>query len=164
MASALLVLLMIRLGGSLDDMFDKWDGLLQAIIQRQPGCLTALAEELLNELAFTALPNPKENTYCEGLYLWLDHILTSTEWGPSRRVLSLAYITEICNQDWNYWTEKLRTSIRTSDDDSSIPSTEGERHDRSSKPEVVSSDGPMDLRKYGWETPNRWDSRPIGIA
>lgn len=147
-------------------MFAKWDGLLQTIVQRQPACLTALAEEVLNELAFTAVLNPKEDAHCEGLYMWLDHILTSTEWKPSRRVLSLAYVTEICRQDWNYWTEKLRTRVHALEDDSisNIPNAEGRRHDRSSKPEVASSDGPTDLRKYGWDVPDRWDSRPIGIA
>lgn len=146
----------------MDSIFTKWERLLQLVIEHHPPFLAVLAEEMVNELAFSSIPDPKSSPFCEGLYLWLDHMLTSTQWQPSRRLLSFAYILAVCDGISNQWTSVLGERLRNVDRGSVGPGvSQGERPRLDIPPMTEDS---AEMRKYGWELPDRWDSRPIGVA
>lgn len=158
-----------RPGESLNTTFIKWEQLLQMITEKHPTFLSALTEEMINDLAFTTSPttNASKNTYCESLYLWLDHILRSTEWKPSRRLLSLTYLLVICKESPNHWTNMLKGILLKE---------ESKRDKKSSAPERSTADSntPLNthtdagdaqaLRNLGWEPLDVWDSRPLGVV
>lgn len=147
-----------RLGDSLDDAFAKWDQFLQTISAGYPAFLTALTETMVNEVAITSVPDPNENVYCEGIYMWLDHILKSTQWKASTRVLSLSYIITVCNETQNHWTNLLRDNLQPDD----VTSISGSQADTTKK--VERTDDLKNLKKYGWESLDIWDSRPLGVV
>ncbi|KAB8257934.1 ATP-NAD kinase-like domain-containing protein [Aspergillus pseudonomiae] len=84
-----------KLGTSLDDEFSRWDYFLQVIVEGCPAFLTALVEALVDVLAF-ARSATKEDAHCEGVFMWLDHILCSSQWESKRRLLSFAYALSAC--------------------------------------------------------------------
>ena len=163
------MLICLRLGKSLDNTFAEWERLLQLIIDNHPPFLSVLTEEMVNELAFSNISDSKNNPYCEGLYTWLDRILTSTQWESQRRIFSFTYIIAVCDESPNHWTELLKERLRTLDVQPTNTPTVQSRNDRResiSKPDdttgvIQDSD---ELKKYGWEFLEKWDSRPLGVA
>lgn len=136
------------------------------IIENHPAFLSALTEEMINDLAYTP-SSSSENTHCESLYLWLDHILRSTEWKPNRQLLSLTYLLATCEGSPNHWTDMLKGTLLKE---------EGKRDKRSSAPERNTADSNASLNAYtdaedarvlqnlGWEPLDLWDSRPLGVV
>lgn len=133
------------------------------VVENHHPVSAVLADEMVNELAFSSTPDPKNSPFCEGLYLWLDHILTSAQWEPSKRLLSFAYINAACDANPNRWTGLLRERLRHADCGSvDIPSVpQGERPQPGMRP---MPDDSAELKKHGWEFLGRWDSRPIGVV
>ncbi|KAE8307030.1 ATP-NAD kinase-like domain-containing protein [Aspergillus transmontanensis] len=84
-----------KLGTSLDDDFSRWDYFLQVIVEGYPAFLTGLVEAMVDVLAF-ARSATKEDAQCEGVYMWLDHIICSSQWESKRRLLSFAYALSAC--------------------------------------------------------------------
>lgn len=162
------MLICIRLGASLDNTFAKWERLLQLIIESHPPFLSVLTEEMVNELAFTNIPDSKDNPYCEGLYTWLDRILTSTEWESSRRVFSFTYIIAVCDESPNHWTELLKERFQKSDvrpTSTPIVQTRRERRESVSNADTTRmTEDSSELKKYGWEFLDKWESRPLGVV
>ncbi|KNG80658.1 hypothetical protein ANOM_011148 [Aspergillus nomiae NRRL 13137] len=105
-----------KLGTSLDDEFSRWDYFLQVIVEGCPAFLTALVEALVDVLAF-ARSATKEDAHCEGVFMWLDHILCSSQWESKRRLLSFAYALSACEQNSNHWTDMLKERIQNADID-----------------------------------------------
>lgn len=155
-----------RSGEPLTTTFIKWEHLLQMVTENHPAFLSTLTEEIINDLAF-APSNTPENTHCEPRYLWLDHILRSTEWKPSRRLLSLTYLLATCEGSPNHWTNMLKGTLLKE---------EGKRGSKSSAPErnTTDSNAPLKvhtdagdsqvLQNFGWESLDLWDSRPLGVV
>ncbi|RMJ24764.1 Hydroxyacylglutathione hydrolase [Aspergillus sp. HF37] len=145
-----------KLGDSLDTVFTKWERLLMLVVENHPPFSAVLADEMANELAFSSTSDPKNNPLCEGLYLWLDRIMTSAQWEPSRRLLSVAYINAACDANPNHWTGLLRERLRLADCASvDIPSVpQGERPQPGKRP---MPDDSAELKKHGWEFLDRWD-------
>ncbi|PYH43828.1 Las1-domain-containing protein [Aspergillus saccharolyticus JOP 1030-1] len=107
-----------RLGDSMADDFDRWDPLLQRIADAQSTFLSGLTEELVDALALTARPDEaKTEPRCEGIYLWLDHILGSAQWESRRRLISYAYMLAACEQGGNHWTNLLRERLAERQDE-----------------------------------------------
>lgn len=158
----------IRLGDSLSDVFAKWERLLQMVIERDPSFLAVLTEVMVNELAFTAVSDSRNDPNCEGLYMWLDHMLTSSQWEPSRRLFSFAYVVAVCDENSGHWTELLRERLRKAGlQPTSISNVQrqGERRENAPTPDATQATGDSnELKKYGWEFPDNWDSRPLGIV
>ncbi|RJE24710.1 Cell morphogenesis protein Las1 [Aspergillus sclerotialis] len=158
-----------ELGTSLDNTFAKWERLLQLVIENHPPFLSALTEEMVNELAFTNISDSKNNPYCEGLYTWLDRILTSTQWEPRRQIFSFTYIIAVCDESPNHWTELLKERLRKLEvQPTNIPTIQSrnERHEGVSKPKDTATvmEDSDELKKYGWEFLEKWASRPLGVA
>ncbi|KAE8349701.1 glyoxylase [Aspergillus coremiiformis] len=156
-----------RLGTSLDDEFAKWDYFLQVITDGCPGFLTALAEALVDALVFTGSAT-KDNARCEGSYMWLDHILSSSQWVSRRRLLSFAYVRSACEQNSNHWTDMLKERIGNEDNDiSGIPGSQaGQLEKDEIAPQSLhtgTNDDLENLKNMGWEVIDTWDSRPLGI-
>ncbi|PTU25565.1 hypothetical protein P175DRAFT_0448379 [Aspergillus ochraceoroseus IBT 24754] len=153
-----------RLGDSMADDLAKWDSLLQMIAEGYPGFLVTLTERMIDELAFTGSSDPKSDPYCEGVYIWLDHILRSSQWGARRQVLSYSYILAACKSSSNHWTTLLGRNIDRQDDGLLAAISEK----RTALPQAPSStDEDEDLAalsKFGWETADAWDSRPLGVV
>ncbi|RAL14618.1 Metallo-hydrolase/oxidoreductase [Aspergillus homomorphus CBS 101889] len=128
---ALLVPAGRRMGDSMVNQFVKWDPLLQMIADAQPTFLSSLTEELADALALTTRPkDAKTDPRCEGVYMWLDHILGSAQWESRRRLVSYAYMLAVCEQSGNHWTESLKERLAERQDEG-VPSFEGEELGRS---------------------------------
>ncbi|KAN0067770.1 Las1-like domain containing protein [Elaphomyces granulatus] len=103
-----------KLDASLDHIFIEWDPLLEAVSEHIPSFLTVLAEEMVNELiSSSATDNTKDDPYREGVYMWLDHILTSETWNIHKKRLSLSYILAACQESPNFWMDPLSETLRT---------------------------------------------------
>ncbi|RAK99490.1 rRNA-processing protein LAS1 [Aspergillus ibericus CBS 121593] len=149
-----------RIGDSMTETFSKWDPLLQMLAEGHPSVLAALAEEMVNVLAFSGSKNLTSDPHLEGTYMWLDHILRSPEWESRGRLLSHAYILAVCKQSSNHWTTLLGESIREKN-----PSAAKVSASRSKTAELKQTDADLkELTKFGWETVDSWDTRPLGIA
>lgn len=157
-----------RLGTSLDDEFSRWDYFLQVIVEGYPAFLTGLVEAMVDVLAF-ARSATKEDAHCEGVYMWLDHILCSSQWESKRRLLSFAYALSACEQNSNHWTDMLKERIQEVDNDlSSSPGGQGELSGKDKNaPQSLHTGTSHDLdslKNMGWEVVDTWDSRPLGIV
>ncbi|KAL4891278.1 beta-lactamase-like protein [Aspergillus ambiguus] len=104
------------LGSSLSDVFTKWDRFLQDITEAHPPFLVALAEGMVDALAFDAPSDAKSDARCEGIYQWLDHILGSSEWASRRWLLPRAYLISVCEGTSSHWTALLKETLRKVDD------------------------------------------------
>ena len=142
------------------------------ITESHPAFLSSLTEEMVNDLAFTdSKTNTKNNTHSEGIYMWLDHILRSTEWKPSRRLLSFAYLLAVCEgASGNRWTDALK-GVLVSEEEKRVKGAMGKHRAGAaadaSGTRAVSADVDDDaaqLRKFGWESLDVWDSRPLGVV
>lgn len=160
------VLLLILTRLSISDVLAKWEQLLQMVIESDPSFLAVLTEEMLNDLAFSDIPDLKNNPYCEGLYMWLDHMLTSSQWEPSRRLFSFAYADAVCDGSQNHWTELLKERLRkTRPEPASIPNAQSKDEGQAPKSDRgPATEDSNTLKKYGWEFPDTWDSRPLGVV
>ncbi|RDH37825.1 Las1-like-domain-containing protein [Aspergillus welwitschiae] len=158
-----------KMGDSMTAMFAKWDSLLQMLAEGHPPVLASLTEEMVNVLAFSGSKNVKSDPQLEGLYMWLDHILQSPEWGSRRRLLSHAYLLAVCEQSSNHWTTLLKESLQQRTDDlapskQSSTSKKQSKKDGSGLKRTADADDLKELKKFGWETVDTWDTRPLGIA
>ena len=140
---------------------------MQVIVEGCPAFLTALVEALVDVLAF-ARSATKEDAHCEGVFMWLDHILCSSQWESKRRLLSFAYALSACEQNSNHWTDMLKERIQDADID--LSGSPGGR-ERSGKdvnaPQSLHTGTSHDLdslKDMGWEVVDTWDSRPLGIV
>lgn len=165
----------LRLGDSLDDLFPKWEHLLQMVIESHPAFLTALTEEMINELAFTNSSNSKDDAYREAIYMWLDHILKSTAWQTTRRLLSPSYILTACDKSPNYWTKLLKADLQKQDSGESLfftmPDFQVSKNGRLRSMNGVKSENAeealndsYELAQHGWQVLDKWDCRPLGVA
>ncbi|GLA41308.1 rRNA-processing protein las1 [Aspergillus niger] len=158
-----------RMGDSMTGMFAKWDSLLQMLAEGHPRVLASLTEEMVNVLAFSGSKNVKSDPQLEGLYMWLDHILQSPEWGSRRRLLSHAYLLAVCEQSSNHWTTLLKESLQQRTDPL-VPSKQTSTSKKQSKKDgsglkrTSDADDLKELKKFGWETVDTWDTRPLGIV
>ncbi|EHA28015.1 hypothetical protein CBS63078_4388 [Aspergillus niger] len=158
-----------KMGDSMTGMFAKWDSLLQMLAEGHPPVLASLMEEMVNVLAFSGSKNVKSDPQFEGLYMWLDHILQSPEWGSRRRLLSHAYLLAVCEQSSNHWTTLLKESLQQRTDDlapskQSSTSKKQSKKDGSGLKRTADADDLKELKKFGWETVDTWDTRPLGIV
>ncbi|KAL2865193.1 rRNA-processing protein LAS1 [Aspergillus lucknowensis] len=157
-----------RLGDSFAEIITKWEPLLQMIAEGHPPFLATLIEMMVDELAFSTSPDPERDSYCEGVYTWLDHILRSTRWESQRRTVSYSYLLAVCEGSSNHWTSLLKKNIDTEGNKlPEIPPSRGLLSRQASDRDLTLQDLDEDLKtlsKYGWETADTWDSRPLGIA
>ena len=137
------------------------------ITENHPAFLSALTEEMVNKLAFTT-----DSAHCEATYLWLDHILRSTEWKPSRRLLSFTYLLATCEGSPNRWTDMLkgillkeerRREKKSYTPDKNITNNADANADAMLHVHTDAGDAQA-LQQLGWESLNWWDSRPLGVA
>ncbi|KAF9894487.1 rRNA-processing protein las1 [Aspergillus nanangensis] len=161
------------MGTSLNGEFAKWDRFLQTIVDGCPGFLTALVEEMVDVLAFRGSSDGKIGARCEGIYLWLDHIIASPEWQSRRQLLSTAYVRSVCQEKPNPWTTLVKTTLCKVDLE--VPRTPvdgaGNQADKSENGSedatTIGQSTTEDLReleKFGWNIVDTWDSRPLGVV
>lgn len=165
------MLMIRRLGDSLQPTFAKWEHLLQMITESHPAFLSSLTEEMVNDLAFTdSNTDTKSNAHSEGIYMWLDHILRSTEWKPSRRLLSFSYLLAVCEgASGNRWTDALKGVLVKEEEKRAKVATGKNSGADATKAVNADVDAHVDddaaqLRKFGWESLDVWDSRPLGVV
>lgn len=148
------------------------------VTESHPAFLSILTEEMANDLAFTS-PSPSEaqasdpknnnqkKAYSEAVYMWLDHILRSTQWKSSRRLLSFSYLLAVCEGSANPWTDTLR-GILTKEEEkrSKGGSTEvwSQEHAAALDTGTNVEDDATELQNFGWESLGVWDSRPLGVV
>ncbi|KAE8145491.1 glyoxylase [Aspergillus avenaceus] len=153
------------LGDSLAEQFAGWDRLLQQVTEGHPAFLAALTEAMVDTLAF-AVSATKDNARCEGVYMWLDHILRSTPWESQRRLLSVSYMRSACVLKSNHWTNLLKESIEDAAKEvSRVPESQDGQKAEMAPPDLRTGtlDDQDGLKNFGWEVNDTWDSRPLGI-
>jgi ribosomal biogenesis protein LAS1 len=93
----------------MEKSFSTWDQTLQSISNSHQHFLTILTEEMAKRLDLVkSTPSIKENPYLQGVYMWLEHILTSAAWQKERLLLgSVSYIQTLCRESPNHWTIML---------------------------------------------------------
>lgn len=144
------------------------------ITESHPAFLCSLTEEMVNDLAFTDpntnnTNNTKNNPHSEGIYMWLDHILRSTEWKPSRRLLPFAYLLAVCEgASGNHWTDALK-GVLVREEEKRAKVAMGKNPGAEIKGvnadvDANVADDTAQLRKFGWESLDVWDSRPLGVV
>ncbi|GES59762.1 glyoxylase [Aspergillus terreus] len=140
------------LGSPLTDEFAKWDRLLQSVAEGYPPFVPALMEGMVDALAYEAPSQvAKKDARCEGIYLWLDHILRSSEWESRRWLLPRAYLKSVCEGATNHWTALLKETLCNLDD--GLPRLVD--LDRSRETEMVTeaSKEDVDLKAFGCKLP-----------
>lgn len=156
----------------MNETFRKWDQLLQMITENHPRFLTTLTDEMVNQLAFSSESSSMDSSRHDGIFMWLDHILTAPEWEPSRRFLASSYILTVCRENSNSWANSLQTSILRHDAEqrstrvhSSTIVSGTARTDLTSTTD--SDDGAENveaLARFGWTISERWDRTLLGTA
>ncbi|OKL58228.1 hypothetical protein UA08_06554 [Talaromyces atroroseus] len=104
-------------GTSMERSFSTWDYTLQTISNSHQAFLTVLTEEMAKELdsAKDNTPSTKEHPYLQGVYMWLEHILTSDNWQKESLLLgSVSYIRTLCRVSPNHWTTMLERVLLSS--------------------------------------------------
>lgn len=158
-----------RIEASLDSTFSKWDSVLESISEGHPAFLAVLTEEMVNEIAGPDDSDVRNDPYKEGIYMWLDHILQTKTWEIHRRRLPLAYLLATCEDNLNHWTKSLMTLLRNASGDVDIPRIRESSPDENSAtdaemvPDSLGDDWD-ELKAYGWESLDKWTSRPLGVA
>ena len=69
---------------------------------------------MVNELIPSSdTDNTAGDPYLEGVYMWLDHILTSKTWSIAKKRLSLSYIFAACQESPSFWMNLLSQTLQT---------------------------------------------------
>lgn len=139
-----------RLATSMELLFTTWDPVFQSISDSIRTFLTILTEELTKELSDKPnTPATTEDSYLEGIYLWLEHITTSETWKQHKHLLcSITYMRFVCGEWPNHWTNMLAKIVEQEIETSQV-------NDSLSTQSVLSLDDHVeapadDLQASGW--------------
>lgn len=136
----------------MDDLFSLWDPVLQLILEESVApFLNALVEGMVKILSRKPdRTSTTEDPYLEGLYLWLEHILTSQTWRSSSIFCSRDYLRLCCSEWTNSWTKKL---LQLSSSGSELSQIDNFVPDQpmASAEDSIDSESIRDLRNFGWE-------------
>lgn len=156
-----------RLGDSMDAMFDKWDPVLQKVADGNSSFLLFLSEELVHKLALDPSTESLESTLAEGVFLWLDHLLTSPAWESQRPFLPQGYLLAVCNEHPTHWTKMLgkRLKLQQQDTAAAVSAPQMTANPSSKKRAQPDSVGGLSekLQEHGWGLAAQWESRPLGL-
>jgi len=125
---------------------------------------------MVNEIARPIDSDVRNDPYKEGIYMWLDHMLRAKTWETHRRRLSFSYMLAVCEDNPNHWTKLLSTLLRNTSMDVNIPRTHESSHDEQATTDTkraadsLGGDDWDGLKAYGWESLDKWTSRPLGVA
>lgn len=169
----------------MDFKFSTWGNVLMQLCQHLGSFLTNLVDNMAT-LLLTADEagsgdGDDNDTYNEGLYSWLDHILNSESWARSRMCyLSLCYVDAICQDNNNNgrWISRLRSQLgqtykrldgvaSESNKNNGPKSSDGrKKRDVAEDFDAMDTDDPdiEVLRTYGWDLRENWKPRPIGVS
>ncbi|PGH05152.1 hypothetical protein AJ80_08388 [Polytolypa hystricis UAMH7299] len=165
----------------MDVVFSVWNDFLLGVSKRHSSFLTALVEEMASLLVTGEDSDRSQDPYCEGIYLWIGHILNSSTWAKVRKqLLTLSYIAAICEHSPGYWSDRLRELLDREGDESGAlggsgraaasdamedagPSAPQSQAKSSSHLGDMESDGEV-LRDFGWSVQGDWKFKPIGIV
>ncbi|KAK2754515.1 rRNA-processing protein las1 [Arachnomyces sp. PD_36] len=141
--------------------FSTWDPTLKELSRQEPGFLTSLVDEMAMTLLEPREVDLNADPYDEALYMWLDHIFTSTSWDTScSRYVSIDYVVALCKDNKGYWAGRLRSLIQDRshrlETQPPVGSVEPESGGAlESTPKSVAMDDDMPdieaLRSFGWD-------------
>lgn len=157
----------LRLGDSMDAMFDKWDAVLQKVADGNSSFLLFLSEELVHKLALHPSAESLENTLAEGIFLWLDHLLTSPAWESQRHFIPQGYLLAVCNEHPTHWAKMLDKKLKLQQQDMAAEMSAPRMANPSSKKRAQSDPvGGVSkrLQEHGWGLAAQWESRPLGVT
>lgn len=136
----------------MDDLFSLWDPVLQLILEESVApFLNVLVGRMVKILSQKPdSSSTTEDPYLKGLYLWLEHILTSEAWRSSSIFCSRNYLRLCCSEWTNSWTKKLHQLLSSETElfqiDNFVPD-----QSMASVEENIESESIGDLRNFGWE-------------
>ncbi|KAJ5653915.1 hypothetical protein N7490_000918 [Penicillium lividum] len=160
-----------KMGESMNNVFDKWDPVLQKITEHHPSFLMYLSEDLVHKLLFDVTRDSPKDAVAEGFFLWLTHILTSASWASHQPYCSRSYILTACDEKPNHWAQMLSDRLREHGGVRKSNSTSGRTSKGSSAKRSAHQNGDRHisgvdekLLTHGWGPVEKWDSRALGVA
>lgn len=152
----------------MDAMFDKWDSILQNVAENHSSFLLFLSEELIHTLALNPAAESSGDTHAEGIFLWLDHLLTSPTWESQRPSLPRDYLLAVCNDHPSHWAKMLAKTLQLQLQDTahaaSGPQTTGNAASKKEAQNGSVKRLSKKLQEHGWGLADKWDSQPLGIT
>jgi ribosomal biogenesis protein LAS1 len=152
----------------MDALFDKWDPVLQKVVDGHSSFLVFLSEALVHKLALNPSTESLENTLAEGVFLWLDHLLTSPAWESQRPSLPQSYLLAVCNEHPTHWAKMLANKLMLQQQDTAAAASAPQMTASLSlkkRAQPASVEGfSRKLQEHGWGLAAKWDSRPLGIT
>jgi ribosomal biogenesis protein LAS1 len=157
-----------RLGDSMDAMFDKWDTVLQKVADSHSSFLLFLSEELVHKLALDPSMESSRNTLAEGVFLWLDHLLTSPAWESHRPFLPQSYLLAVCTSQPTHWTKMLgkKLNLEQQETAAAVSAPQMTANPPPRKRAQTDSVGGFSkkLQEHGWGLAAQWDIRPLRVT
>jgi ribosomal biogenesis protein LAS1 len=152
----------------MDAMFNKWDPVLQQVAGVHSSVLLFLSEELVHNLVLNAATESSMNTQAEGLFLWLEHLLTAPVWELQRPSFPRDYILAVCNAQSTHWTRILAEKLQLQQQDTTAVMSHTQIT-ASTSPKMLAQPAAVEnfsrkLQEHGWGFAEKWDSRPLGIT
>ncbi|KAJ5690128.1 hypothetical protein N7462_004520 [Penicillium macrosclerotiorum] len=159
-----------KLGESMNAVFKKWDPILQKVTNNQPTFLMLLSEELVHDLVLDPVRDSLTDPRAEALFLWLEHLLTSSSWGSQQSFCPRGYILSICSENPTHWAKMLSGELQKQKSFCEKLSIDGsmskDQKNGSSKANIHTSPDNIaeKLWEHGWGPVEKWDSRPLGVT
>ena len=152
----------------MDAVFDQWDSILQHVSDASPSFLLLLSEQLIHHLALDPAADSPGDAQAEGVFLWLDHLLTSPTWELKRPILPRGYLLAVCNEHPTHWAKMLSKTLYSRRQDEAA-AVSGLHTTAYASVEKQSQHDPVDtfsekLQMHGWGLAEKWDSRPLGFT
>lgn len=151
----------------MDAMFDQWDSILQHVAGACSSFLLFLSEQLIHHLVLDPAADSPGDAQAEGIFLWLDHLLTSPTWDSQRPILPRGYLLAACKEHPTHWAKMMSKTLHAQRQDEAAavsglhPTTYASVKKQSQQDPVETFS--KKLQEHGWGLAEKWDSRPLGI-
>ncbi|KZZ90985.1 cell morphogenesis protein Las1 [Ascosphaera apis ARSEF 7405] len=139
-------------------VFSVWDETLRSLCLASRFFLTNLIDAFGETLLLRN--STSEESFCESVFLWMQHILTSKAWLTMRRIyLSVAYVDVLCEKTNSSWAGRVKRLLQNlakeEEDDIMAVSV--------CFPEQTASSVIIDDEdNFGWKVAEDWAPKPIG--
>jgi len=108
-----------RLGSSMGSEFPLWDDLLKKLTLHQRPFLHILTDEMSIMIVQPSRLDISIDTYREGVYMWLVHVITAEGWATSRKrgAFNASCVISTCLMNPNHWSRRLATVLAVDTND-----------------------------------------------
>lgn len=107
------MLIIHRLGDTMDGAISVWGSLLRQLTFHQRSFLNILSQKLITQITSPSLIEPEVDTHREAVHFWLLEIYLSRDWSSARKrgKINAEDLLLSCLQNPNLWTGKITFAI-----------------------------------------------------